>query len=150
MFAAPAQFSFPDPGEQLRAQARHLLDAARRQLRGAGDEATATVNQAQQNAPEERNLLEQAWDGLTEAVGDAVDWTRDQVGDFVRGVGEGIGDGVEAVFELGDDAISAIRRRSAQRQKASLRASRRFLALAGWDRTNTHPHCSRRVAAAPR
>ena len=72
---------FTDPGEEMRAQAQHLLDEARRQLRSAGDEASAVVGQARDQAPPEPSLL-------------------GKVGSFVDEVATGIGEGTVGLAEF--------------------------------------------------
>lgn len=75
---------FIDPGAEMRAQARHLLDNARAQLQSAGDEAAAIVGQARDKAPPEPSLFGKVWEGLHE---------------YRRGVWEGAGDLAKYAFE---------------------------------------------------
>ncbi len=57
MLTVAPSIPFTDPGEEMRAQAQHLLDNARNQLRSAGDEASGVVGQARDKAPPEPSLL---------------------------------------------------------------------------------------------
>ncbi|MGH3391572.1 MAG: putative T7SS-secreted protein [Actinomadura sp.] len=85
--ATATPIPFHDPGEKQRAEAQEMLNDARERLSVAGNTAAQVVELAQAQAPQERNLLEKAWDGLSDGVSDAWESTRDAAGEAVRDTG---------------------------------------------------------------
>ncbi|GGM79461.1 hypothetical protein GCM10012275_57590 [Longimycelium tulufanense] len=81
--AAPV---WQDPGEATRAEAREILEQARRRLAEAGAQAHAEIDAAARELPETPNLLEQAGKGLV----DAGRFQVTQTVDLVTGAGEAV------------------------------------------------------------
>lgn len=102
--SAPAPFN--NAGDALRSEARAVLDIARGQLGSAGDEAAVAVDRAQQPAPEEPSLLEQAVDGVRDTIGDAIRGAGEAIGDGVRWVGEGVDTVLDWAGDTVDTAVS--------------------------------------------
>lgn len=96
---APPEQPFADPGEAQREQARGMLANARANLDYAGNKAAATLDRAQQDAPEERTFLESVVDNVGDAVGDIADNVVHAAGDIVEDVGGAAG---AVVHDVGD------------------------------------------------
>ncbi|WP_304512141.1 putative T7SS-secreted protein [Amycolatopsis sp. GM8] len=98
---APAQPPFTDPGEAARTQAQQMLDRARAQLITAGDQAVATIDKAQEHAPQTPTLLDDLTDGFTSAV----DWMGDQAAGVVHSAGATIRGAADLAGHFASDVV---------------------------------------------
>jgi hypothetical protein len=100
---SPPDQPFQDPGDATRAQAKQLLDRARAQLLTAGDQAVATIDRAQEHAPQEPGFLDDVADTFTSAA----DWVDNRVADGVHSLGAAVRKGADGVADLAGHAVDA-------------------------------------------
>lgn len=116
---SPAQQPFNDPGDAVRTQAQQMLERARDQLVTAGDQTVATVDRAQQNAPEEPTLLDDVADAAGEFAGnlvhygmtfaaDVVDFATNAAGAVVDGAGWLAGQVVDGAGNVAGATLEAV------------------------------------------